>query len=178
LPARTLLLAAVLAGCLPSGDEPGNHDSDLPPPGAPGTLASVWRRSFTTYQAIDDVSGAMTSRTVAGPTSIPNPDGGELEVLVRIDGGDLVTYAWQAGEEAHHAVRQTLESYDGATFLRRDPDGTRTFTLEDGHLTEIGTTQLGTTVLISQATYGAVETFPPAGWPADVLESDLTEATP
>ena len=172
----------LLGGCLPflgHGGPNGSDDAtvDL---GATGTFGDVWERASTDLTVINQSTGSLETKELAGAQIIPWPEDGEpLEVFIQIVDDQLVSHVWQQGEPIYHTLYEPLMVVDDETYMRLSADTSRSFSISDGHLFEVSQQAFGDTVVLSQITYGAHQgAFPPSTWPTQALETELPEVQP
>ncbi len=172
-----------VGGCLPflgHGNPDGSDDASVDL-GATGTFGDLWERATTTLTVIDGATGGYEMKTVDGAQDVPWPeDGAPLEVFIQIVNDQLVSHVWQQGEPVYHRIHEPLLALDSETYLwAAGTQGSRSFSMSDGHLFEVAQDAVGDAMVLSQITYGAHQgDFPPSAWPTQVLDADLTEVQP
>lgn len=169
-------LATVVLGACTGGvstDDPDDTDA-----GVPGTEASTWRRAFADVTLLDTSGGVPTSARVPLDTRLPMPeDDREVDTYVVLDGDRVLTLAWVVGDEAWYRIARPVTRVDDVWSWYTD-DGSYVLMITDGHLTETAVVNLDGRTVMSQAVFDAVATFPPTGWPSDVIDVDLPAANP
>lgn len=139
---------------------------------APGGFDSIWRRASADLLITESTNpGLPRQGTITFPASVPLPgDGRAVEMYEQIKDDALITYAYVAGEGVYYRFSQPATHLED-TYLVPGKGGAHLFELKEGRLVDQSSQVLGTTLLVSTATYERYTgTFPPASWPTQMVE--------
>ncbi len=164
-----------------SSTNPGTNTShsDAGGTAASGSFDSLWKRAASKISLIDTADPTkISSVDVALPDTLPDGTSGqEIDAYQKIEASQLVTYAFRTGDSVYYRFARALQKADDATYVATydgsltSGQDTHIFTIEAGQLVDQGTSQAGTLVISTQATYTRYSgAFPPSNWPAKMVE--------
>lgn len=143
---------------------------------SPGDFSSVWQAESAELLVLDanDAAG-FESHTVDIPAKVAGPgDGRDVEVYVQFEGEYRITYAYSEGDSAYYRFSEPAISVSGEFYSVQSADGTHSYSIEDGKLTENAQQVFGSTwSTITTTTYKKVDDFPPSDWPSKVVTYEV-----
>lgn len=145
----------------------------------PGDFSSVWQAESSELMLFDvnDPAG-VESHTLDIPAKVAGPGGGpEVELYVQFEGESRITYAYSDGDSAYYRFSEPAFSVDGEFYSVQSTDGTHSYSIDDGKLTETAQQAFGSTwSAITTTTYKKVAEFPPSDWPSKVVTYEVEGA--
>ena len=143
----------------------------------PGDFSSVWQADSVEL-LLYDATGGIESQTVEMPAKVESPvDGREVEFYVTFEGEQRITYAYTEGDPAYYRLLETAISVSGDFYAVQSEEGSHSYSLEDGKLTEITQQSFGSAwTAFTTTTYKKVEDFPPSDWPSEVVDHEVEGA--
>lgn len=162
------------ANVTPGDGNSGTESAGGEPPGVTGGLAGVWRAVSAELVAFDSANPlAITQKTLDLPAAATLPEQeGETALYLAIEDDQLVTYAYHAGDDGYYRLLQPLSGADNVYQLLSSTKA-ESFLFDEGALTSMSTRTQGTSIISITTSYEKLATFPPSGWPAQVIEVDV-----
>lgn len=143
---------------------------------SPGDFSSVWQAESAELMLFDanDPTG-FESHTIDIPAKVAGPgDGPDVEVYVQFEGEYRITYAYSDGDPAYYRFSEPAISVSAEFYSVQSADGTHSYSIEDGKLTDIAQQGFGSMLLgTTTTTYRKVDDFPPSDWPSKVVTYEV-----
>jgi hypothetical protein len=152
----------------------GDNGSGTP---TPGDFSAFWRQKSAKVQLTDpNVPAAPQMGTVQLPSKVTYAEyDQDLEIFEQLKDDQLVIYANAGGSAYYRVTRPALKGKD--TYSLLDGGNLTFFEIKAGVLQETQIRTFGSKAAVTTITFEKyADDFPPADWPADVIETDLTEA--
>lgn len=144
---------------------------------ASGDFSSIWQATSAELMFIDPANAAgFESHTLEIPAKVEGPDGREVELYLQFEGESRITYAYTEGDSAYYRFLQPASSF-GDFYSVQGTDGSHSYSIEDGKLTDIAQQSFGSAYsAITTTSYQKAEEFPPSDWPGKVVTYELEGA--
>src|SRR5687768_14623973 len=134
----------------------------------PGDFSSVWQAESAELTFFDAQNPAgFESHMLEIPAKVEAPgDGREVELYAQFEGEFRITYAYTDGDSAYYRFLQPALSA-GDFYSVQTADGLRSYSIEDGKLTDTAQQSFGSVwSAITTTSYKKIEEFPPSDWPS------------
>jgi hypothetical protein len=167
------------SGGAAGGGNEGGAESGGSTSTATGSFDSIWKQTKADVLAFDGAGTAIPKQVtvdVPGLYSVPYEDASaDVEVYQSIQNGVLITYARPAGASSYYRIKSALAGAGGIYTYSLGSKFSGIYQLVNGVLTFSASFSFGTLVGTSTAHFEKYTgDFPPATWPSDVVELDLT----
>lgn len=151
-------------------------------PQNPGDFSSVWRPASAEHNVLDTTmptAGKTFSVDVPERVQINFPDiDQEVEFFQQFVDDQLIIFAYPVDGEVYYRLTRSAMQADDA-YIVSSGSAQNLFQIEDGVLTQTSTVAQGTQLVFTTTTFRKYEgDFPPADWPTEVVEMDMTGVLP
>ncbi len=148
----------------------------------PGDFSSVWRPASAEHNVLDTTmptAGKTFSVDVPKRVQVNFPDiDQEVEFFQQFVDDQLIIFAFPVDGEVYYRITRSAMQADDA-YVVSSGSQQSIYQLEDGALTQTSTVAQGTQLVFTTTTFQKYESdFPPADWPTEVVEIDMTEVMP
>lgn len=164
------------SGGAPSDGGSGNTSTDGGGgSGTSGGFSSIWQAESAELMIFDVTSSAgFESHTLEMPAKMEAPgDDREVEFYLQFEGESRITYAYTDGDPAYYRFSEPAYSF-GDFYSMQTADGSHSYSIEDGKLTDTAQQSFGSTYsAITTTKYKKVDEFPPSDWPSKVVSYEM-----
>lgn len=145
-------------------------------PSTPGDFSSVWQAESAEMMFFDPQNPAgLETHTLDIPAKVEGPgDGREVELYLRFEGEQLITYAYSDGDPVYYRFSRPAIAADDFYSVSSD-EALHSYTIEDGKLLDTAQQSFGAVWgAFTTTTYRKVDgEFPPNDWPDQVVSYEL-----